>query len=398
MVNFRAIVIQKFHMGLHKMPSLALILHTVKKTDTEGYVYLRAGIPGTKRYVPKALGHKIPVKYWNDDEQIVKKTFEQSARINDLIEAEKKRVQLAFDEEYKNGTRFAETVIRAIMFPPVEQDDFILFYRDYVENIRETEKKRPATIAVWDTELTQFTSFVGGSISFRLIDTNLLNKYHQSLVKAEYLPTTIFKKLKKLRQIIALAIKQELIKPKQVAGFEMVKYVEPETGYLTFPELEAITKKLYSGEYDDNPTLRQVVAFFVVGCYSALRFSDWGKFKVEKLIHKRNFKVSATTKNNKPVYLPLDVFKSLATIVDYIAEQDLKFDLSEGKTNQYLKLIRPDLSTHDARRTFATLHGELGYSTRWIAKVMAVSERTAMGYIKATEQGFDNEISKNGGL
>ena len=60
-----------------------------------------------------------------------------------------------------------------------------------------------------------------------------------------------------------------------------------------------------------------------------------------------------------------------------------------------------ELTTHDGRRTFATLLGELGMTTRFIADAMGVTERTAIGYIKHTVRSMRNEMEdlrRRGGM
>jgi integrase len=148
--------------------------------------------------------------------------------------------------------------------------------------------------------------------------------------------------------------------------------------------------------------MHKIACFFLVECLSGIRFSDWGKFKIETLVKNRNFRVRAQ-KNKEPIYLPLDKFKRLGRIVDYIAEKELKFDITEQATNRLLKYLgskigKPDLTTHVGRHTCGTLLGEMGYSTRAISEVLGISEKTAKRYVKATRQGLKTEFDRFGGL
>lgn len=70
--------------------------------------------------------------------------------------------------------------------------------------------------------------------------------------------TTIHNRMKYLKEIIGRAIKQELIKPKQIAGYNFPVYTQPETHYLTLAQTKEIADKIYNGAYDSNKTLRLV--------------------------------------------------------------------------------------------------------------------------------------------
>lgn len=205
-------------------------------------------------------------------------------------------------------------------------------------------------------------------------------------------------------QVLRLAIESGAMDKKQVAGFEMVRYVAPETNCLTMDQVKKIADNLYSGKY--NGVRRLVAAYFLVECYGGIRFSDWPKFKIEKLVDNEHFKVN-TTKKGTPVYLDLSVFVSLAKVIRYIKSHGMAFNLSEKTANDELKVIGAgigldfELTTHDGRRTFATLLGELGMTTRFIADAMGVTERTAIGYIKHTVRSMRNEMEdlrRRGGM
>lgn len=391
-------------MGLHKLPSVKLILHKLNKKDKDGYIYLRCGIPGEKRYVIRALNHKIAVDYWNSEDEVVKSKFHEAPRINGLIQPEKQKLIDVLDVEYKKGVLFDEAVIRSIMFAG-ETGDFLAFYRAYIDNIIATKKQAPGSIAVWETQHKELKAYCKGKLTFSQVTGEYLNKYHEFLCakKPPYEPTTLHKKLKKIKQIVDLAVKLKKIPSDQVAAFDMISYEEPDTNYLTYDHIKAIEKLLYTGNLDAIPNLKLTTAFFLVECLAGIRFSDWGKFKVEKLIHNRNLKVR-TTKNGQPVYLDLTVFKSLDRIVKYIAANGMEWNESEGTANAQLKVLGINLGlsfalcTHDGRRSYGTLLGELGYSTRFIAEAMGITETTAKRYVKVTRQSLNAEMKRNGGI
>jgi len=265
--------------------------------------------------------HKIDPANWDSKAQEVTGKEKDAAYINKDISARKHQIIELFESDAKAGVVFTEAHIRSRLGgEDSEAGNFIGFYRSYINHIKKTKSKAPATIALWESEYKLLAAFAGPLVPFKQVNTAFLNKYHQHLAehKPAYEITTIHKKLRRLREIIKKAEGAGLMNPDQTKSFDMVKYVEPETTYLTMEQLRTIENNLYSGRYDNQPDLKKTVCFFLVECTSAIRISDWGSFIVEELISDRNFKVRAK-KNGEPVYLDLSVFKSLDRITKYIS-------------------------------------------------------------------------------
>jgi len=288
-----------------------------------------------------------------------------------------------------------------------KSSSFTKYYRAYVDSLVAKGNKAKGTIAGWEVEYHWFRNFAG-DVPFSQVNKALLDRYHVYLVNythkddsVGYEVTTLHKKLKKLKQVVKMAVGEGFIEARAVTQFEMVKYVQPETNYLTLGNTLDLSSRLYRGEFDG--TVRLVVAFFLVECYGGIRFSDWHRFEVERLINKNKFKVR-TQKTGAPVYLDLTVFSSLAKVLDYIKANDLRFSLTEKTANKTLKDVgdllglKFALSTHDGRRTFATLLAEKGYRESFIAEAMGISAATARRYIKITGQNMSAEQLRVGGF
>lgn len=284
--------------------------------------------------------------------------------------------------------------------------NFISFYHDHIEYIKnKSEKKdKDGYYKHFKAEYNSLINFAGDSIKFKDITVEFLEQYEMGLIKTNIKPTTLHTKMKRLGEIINKAIKRKLIHPDQVDGYKYPKYEKPERHYLTLDEIQKIWELIEKGALDNDPALKKVACFFLIECNSGIRFSDWKKFIIEKLIEKRNFKVR-TTKTNAPVYLPLDDFPSLARVVDYIKANKIVFDLTEQYTNRLLKIlgkyeelkISIELSTHVGRHTFGTLLGAFGYPLEKIAEAMGISAETAKVYVHQTRRDFADEVKKYGG-
>ncbi len=381
-----------------KIPTINLEL--VKKTASsiEGYIKIAVYVPSTHRPKYQSTGYKILVKDWDKENQIVKRSCTDFQTINYECQKQRDTIEAVFKDALKKDKSFTEAYIVDTLKPKSVAGSFLQFYKTFLE----LQEKRNSSgyFKHWEMEYRRLEKFAGPNLAFEDITVNFLERYEKSL---KYAPTTINTIIKRLNEVINRAIERELISPKQVAGFKLPGYKQPETKYLTLAQTEKIANLLYDGKLDSQPLLRTTAAFFLVECYGGIRFSDWSKFEVEKLIEERNFKVRAT-KNNQPIYLNLDKFKRLDKIIQYIAANDIKCNLTEKSANLMLKdlqvLIGIDwgLSTHDGRRTCGTLLAEMGYNTRAIALVLGISEQTAKTYIHNTKQELKHVMERFGGL
>lgn len=387
-----------------KLPTIKVVL--INKNQ----LTLKVRIPGTNSYRYKSLDEKIDTKAWKKELRSYPDKHKDRERINRIIFNERDRIVKCFENFRDNDIPFtAANIEGALLGDTIAAGDFIAYYKSYVATLKDTKKVSQGYIDIWETEYKSLTLFAGNALPFKAVNKDFLNRYHKSLAdhrngnNEPYAPTTLFKKMRQLYRMVLKAIKEDLIDKKQIAGFEMVKYEEPDTNYLTLDQLRQIENKVYSGEYNYDISLKKTACFFLVECWGGIRISDWRSFKVETLIYERNFKVRAN-KNGEPIYLDLTVFKSLDRIVTYIAENGLKFDIADATANELLKQVGRDikltfgLTSHDGRRTFGTMLGELQYSTRFISDAMGISEETAKRYVKITKQSLSNEMALRGGL
>lgn len=383
-----------------KIPTVTLTLRKKGAKETEGYIKIAVYVPATGKPKFKSTSYKVDVKYWDQAEQRVKRACPKSDIINREIERELNDIVALLEQDLKNSIPPTEARILELMEPRRAGGEFILFYQDHINYLRSGAKLSEAYCNHFQIEHDAFVKAMGPDVTFKDITTGLLERYEITLSK--YASTTKNNKCKRLKEVIDKAISMGLIESRAIAAYKWPKPVDPDTSYLTLEQTEQIASKIYAGEYNDDAELKKVACYFLVECYSGIRWSDWNRFEVEKLVVDRNLKVRAK-KNKEPVYLPLNVFKRLGTIIDYIQKHGIIFDMTLGSTNRILKDIGrqvkfKNLRTHIGRHTCGMLLGEMGYNTREIADVLGISEQTAKRYVKSTRQGLNNAFAKYGGL
>lgn len=109
--------------------------------------------------------------------------------------------------------------------------------------------------------------------------------------KEDYAPATIGKHIKNLKMIMALAVSRKISTNRE---YEQKYFTKPKKEsfaiYLTVDEIKQIYNLKLEGEYAPLDKYRDM---FLIGCYTALRVSDYTNIRPE------NFK--RTAKNNTPI-------------------------------------------------------------------------------------------------
>lgn len=386
------------------------VLKMVRKADTEGYVNIRIGIPGaqnngkkTTEYKYTSLGYKVPARSWNEAKQCMRPEHPQASEINAHILREKSRITDDLSSHKVAGGVTVAAVDKTLR-GSMAIGSFIRFFEDYVIHLKETGKS-PGYIKHWNTELTRIVAYTNGELMFNQVTREWLEDYEKAIRKNTVKPTTLNSIFKRVREIIKRCIERDNIKSAAVAGYKWPVYKQPERAYLTVEECGRIENLVYSGDLDTDSVLLKIAAYFLVECFAGIRFSDWARYSIEKLIDNDALKVR-TKKTSEPVYLPLSNSPRLSRIVNFIKDRGIVFNIPEQVTNRLLKIlavkcdpaITTNLTTHVGRHTCATLLLEIGYSHEAIAEVLGVGLDKVKIYAKTTRRKLMNEYEKFGGL
>jgi len=237
-------------------------------------------------------------------------------------------------------------------------------------------------------------------LTFADITPVFLTKYHKHLLAEGKDNNTTINSFKYIRRVFNYAKSIGITELYPFDKYKIPAYKEKGRDYLTKTELDAIQKLL------DEPlheTVRTVIAFFLLECYSAIRHSDWGGFSVERVLDNENM-ILRTNKTGTRVTIPVDVYPSLKWVLDYIQSNNLTFSLSLEKTNVYLKSVATmakldkNLTTHIGRHTFAVLMLEKGFSKELIAELMGVTTKVVNTYAKYSSGKARSEFERLGGI
>jgi len=184
--------------------------------------------------------------------------------------------------------------------------------------------------------------------------------------------------------------------------------------YLTTHELD----KIYQHDFSDNPRLANVRDLLIIGCYTALRVSDFMRLKITDIAN--NTIEISTKKTEKTVLIPLHKY-----IKEIIKRNDgsLPRSISDQKFNKYVKEVCEEagideivegekfdnttkrkshgffpkhelITSHTCRRSFVSnLYGKIDNTT-----IMAVtghkSEKEFFKYLKTTPKEHIKKLNE----
>jgi site-specific recombinase XerD len=272
-------------------------------------------------------------------------------------------------------------------------------FRQYLlKTLSQWEGERSeATIQQYQTEGEKFLAWAG-DIKLSRITVDLLNGYKAYLFKEgnngkPYESNTVWKSFKDLKRIISKAHTERIIEHNPFDLFDNVKYKNPPKLYLVKEQVDAINTYVLSGHAPER--IAFVANWFLIGCYSGLRFSDMAKFSKREHI-KGGRLILYTTKTGEIVSLPL--VTQIEELLERVKYKGL--DLSNQKYNDYLKIVGEaagvgSLNAHKSRHTFAVMCAEKGISPEVTAKLMGVTSiKTVAIYYKITGNRMDDEFGK----
>jgi site-specific recombinase XerD len=253
-----------------------------------------------------------------------------------------------------------------------------------LDSIRGWERtKKESTLKQIYSELTKFTQFQNPYIS--KISHETLQEYLSYCYKLGNTTNTAWKSFKFLRTILSKALKEKVIEEDPFLLFEKPKYKDPPRKYLTKSQVLGIEK--------DLPIKGKDVQFagywFLISCYTGLRFSDLQSFNKKKIRDGRL--VIYTAKTGEIVSLPVKgKIKELFEKVDY-----KPIPYTNTHYNRLLKLVSPGLTSHTGRHTCAVMLADAGVSIEVVGKILGHSSiKSTAVYFKITNKRIDDELGR----
>ncbi|MDI3320014.1 site-specific integrase [Pinibacter soli] len=371
--------------------SAKLILNT-KKHNKKGQspIWIRVIINRKTSY--KATGYHIDAKFWDEKKEQVKSSYRDHSIINADITSKKTEVMQMLVHTQIKGEVISVQQVKSQM-EHGNQENIFLFSDRFIDEVR--HKRKPGTLENYRKHLKKLEDFHGSrNLRFEEITTDYLSKYENSLRDSEVGGNYVHALFKTIRTFFNAAIKRGVTQYYPFNVYENPVYEAPQKDYLSLKELKDWEK--YADKVT-NHVMKQTAVYFLLGCYSGLRISDWKQFEISKHLVEERIYLRAT-KNNEWVTMPLST--PLKRTLDRIREMPL--DIEEPTLNEKLKdiakelKIRKHITSHTGRHTFAiTMCAERGISSETCAELMGITVKTCVeNYYKVTNRKIDKETNE----
>lgn len=227
------------------------------------------------------------------------------------------------------------------------------------------------------------------SLNFSQVNAGLLTDFENYCRKLGNKENTVWSSIKFLKTFIHLAQADGLLKDDCIKGYKGVKYENPQRQYLTGAEIAKIEK--FATAEDIPDTYRNAANWFLLSCYSGLRYSDAFDFTEDKIINgKITIRTNKTGSDVSIIVHPKlkEVIKRLKNALT--SNQDYNRNLKA--VGMACKINKP-LTSHLGRHSFSVNFLENGGSMEVLSKLLGHSTlKTTSIYGKLTDKRIDAEM------
>lgn len=352
--------------------SVKLILNK-QKINTLGQVpvYLRITVNRKTNYI--STGYWIVPKHWDEPMELVKESHPTHQEINlDITNKKKEILRELIDAGMKGKPVTSKSLKRGSQ---KKLTDIYTFAEQHAKTIKGNRSQ--GTLDNYIKHLNKLREFVGGEISFQEIDTDFLERFVEYLrnggvKKSDANPNNYIDAiLRTIRTLFNVARKKGVAENYPFSQFEMPKIGPGNKSYLT---LQEVIKWHGFAMKCQHPYIAQAAVYFLFGCYTGLRLSDWRDFDDVKI---KNNNISVEAIKNK-AWVAVPFHKGHKEL--FVRMKEVPLTIVEPTINRHLKTIAKHLkiekkiTTHCARKTFAvTMCLERGVSAETAAKLMGIT-------------------------
>jgi site-specific recombinase XerD len=371
-----------------------------KNSDNEMPIYMQVSLDGKR--VQLATGIFINEKHWDKKKQMINKKNISHETLNAKLESLKKSYTDAYVYYLKTEDDFTvESIKNRMLGQDISLKTILEIMRYHNEYVNKMVGKNysPATLKRYKTTEMLVEEFMRKKL--KLSDFPVSKLSNTFLLQFdEYLKTersnnhnTALKYVKNLMTCVNYAVDNGLINKSPFTKYK-TKFQRTFAPFLTEEELNKIESKVM-----DVERLEIIRQIFLFQCYTGLAYCDVKNLKSENIVvvNDKRWIFTKRMKTELPVHVPLTdkAEQILAAYPDGFSVP------SNQKMNSYLKEIATlsgiakNISTHVARRTFATYALTNGVSIESISFMLGHSNiRTTQIYAKIVPQKVLREMKE----
>ncbi|RFS17363.1 site-specific integrase [Emticicia sp. C21] len=398
-----------------------------KETDiisfTNNYLYSLAEFVNTKSNLEKEVLKVEIENYLNGKDEIEQFASDLNSFINGIIINSRSKKKKLSKEDLINQ-------IEAFLRPPAKGLTLFNYIESFIEdsikgrrlidgaNVNERTIKRYRTT---QSILQEFAKGYKRTIDFNTIDIDFYKDFNSYMAKVkDYAPATMGKHVSTLKTFLREATENGINTNLKFQS-KAFKVVETESHSIALTEDEL--KSLYDLDLSKIPRLEKVRDLFIVGANTGLRFSDFTDIKPENIKYRENGLIldilQFKTKNQ--VIVPLndtvvtllkkynnhlpeaisnqkfnDYIKEIAVMVEALKEPQIRALTKGGKQFEEVIPKWQLISSHTARRSFATNAYERGTPAYSLMQITGhKTEKSFLKYIKTSKTKHAEIVRKH---
>lgn len=351
-------------------------------------VRIRVFFNGRCKYVSTKV--TVDPDDWDAEGQCIRHRAVNAAHLNYKLSQKK----IAYEKELLDMERLTGPVTEATLQKVLQREDVFDFYR-YAEKYFRIYKNKydPETLRGYNSDLNKLRQFKP-KLYLHEWTPELIADYHNYLICVKKnSPNTCNKAVKPIKKVLRYAREVEnLIKSDPFKAYNISK--EPTLpDYLEAAEIDLLWDICVKKKMAIHETLRLTGLYFLLGCYTGLRYSDLAQIHKKNIIREdRVFLVMV--KGQEPLSLPL--LTRAKELVKLINKRRI---VTNQKGNEYLKIlqdlagIQKSLHWHMARHTMAMLMSDMGFDKEVTALMLGHRTiRTTSIYHKISKTRAAREV------
>jgi len=262
-----------------------------------------------KRVVLFTTHKNLEDKYWDDRNQIVKRGYPGSDRLNTFLRAVRQKVEDIVSELQIKGDDPLTDVVKS-KYQNLQNESekknqytFFEFAEVYLENA--SKYKTRGTIKVYRTvlnKLKQYEKYARVQLNWHSFDMDFYYDFMEFYTQIQGYLSNGFGRIIKVLKVFLNEATEQGYNPSLSYQNKKFRVVREEVNNIYLSEEEL--KRIIDLDLSNNEILEHIRDLFIVGCYTGLRFSDFTQIKKENIMDGRYLKIK-TIKTDEWVTIPL---------------------------------------------------------------------------------------------
>jgi hypothetical protein len=247
-----------------------------KSTRKDGTtpIYLQYSFNSEKRTLINT-GFKIEPKYWNSDDELVRKSHSDYKRINREITKKKNKIsELIFAADENDLVPTIKYILDNYKKPKSIENNIDMSFFEHFDSFIESSKGRVVDSVIYDYKslkkhLLEFEKFHKEEISFKTIDYSFYERF-VSFLKYEVknknnekglATNTVGKQIKNLKVFL-----NNMVRKKTIQNIDLTGFIKLEEEVINIYLNEDEIKRIYKLGLSEKPELTKYRDLLVFGC------------------------------------------------------------------------------------------------------------------------------------